>query len=185
MTFQLKHERLKKNLSALIMMIILAGGVFGCDRFIEEINGDTGGGGSDTLMGKPAPEFALEMMGGSIESLSLHKGEPVVMAFWSPWCGFCKNQAPLLSNAHAAFKDKGVVFIGVVTKGDYDTARAYINQYGHLFKNGIDSSGELSRSYQVAGTPKTVFIGRDGSVSYTHLGPISDRKLTREIKKIL
>lgn len=175
----------KKNLLALFVAVLLASGVLGCDQFMDEIAGDTGGGGWDTLAGKPAPAFTLQMMDGSVEDAAGHKGEPVVLAFWSPWCGHCKRQAPLLSNAHAAFKDKGVVFLGVVTKGDYDDAQAYITQYGHLFKNGIDSSGDLSRAYQVAGTPKTVFIDRDGNVSYTHLGPISERKLTRAIKKIL
>jgi thiol-disulfide isomerase/thioredoxin len=108
-----------------------------------------------------------------------------VLAFWSPWCGYCKKQAAFLTNAHAAFKEKGVVFIGVATTGDYDNAQGYISRYGHLFRNGIDTSGDLSRSYQVPGVPKTVFIGRDGNVSYTHLGPLSERKLTQVIKKIL
>ncbi len=168
----------------MFVVFLLACGFLACDQLRDEIAGDTGGGGSDTLVGKPAPEFAIEMMGGGVESLSNHKGEPIVLAFWSPWCGYCKKQAAFLSSAHAAFKDKGVVFIGVATAGDYDNAQAYISQFGHLFKNGIDVTGDLSRVYEVRGVPKTVFIGRDGNVSYTHLGPISERKLTRAIKNI-
>jgi cytochrome c biogenesis protein CcmG/thiol:disulfide interchange protein DsbE len=174
-----------KNILAMIVAVFLVGGVLGCDQLMDDISGDTGGGGSDALVGKPAPAFTLRMMDGSLKEVSNHKGEPIVLAFWSPWCGYCKKQAPLLSGAHAAFKDKGVVFIGVATKGNYDNATEYINQYGHLFSNGIDLAGEVSKDYQVRGVPKTVFIDRNGNISYTHLGPISERKLARAIKKIL
>jgi thiol-disulfide isomerase/thioredoxin len=174
-----------KNILVIIVAVLLVSGVLGCDQFMDDITGDTGGGGSDALLGRPAPLFTLRTMDGSIEDVSSRKGDPIVLAFWSPWCGYCKKQAPLLSGAHAAFKDKGVVFIGVATKGNYEKVTEYIKQYGHLFSNGIDLSGDLSRDYEVRGVPKTVFIDRNGNISYTHLGPISERKLMRAIKKIL
>jgi thioredoxin-related protein len=54
-----------------------------------------------------------------------------------------------------------------------------------FISNGIDTKKNLSRRYQVAGTPKTVFIDRNGRIAYTYLWPISENKLRKEIKKLL
>jgi cytochrome c biogenesis protein CcmG/thiol:disulfide interchange protein DsbE len=171
----------KTNFCIILVLLLLV--LSGCDMDVTP--GNNPGAGSDTLVGKPAPAFAMETLDGDREGTPYHKGEPMVITFWGSWCGQCKKEAPALAAAYAAFRERGVVFIGVVRKDTPENAMAFMKQYGLSYKNGFDTSEDLSTKYQVAGIPKTIFIDKNGMVSYTHLGPISESILTREIKKIL
>lgn len=171
-------ERTSFRLIPVLLFLVLSS----CDMDITP--GNNPGAGSDTLVGKPAPAFAIETLDGDREGTPYHKGEPMVITFWGSWCGQCKKEAPALAAAYAAFKEQGVVFIGVVIKDRPENAMAFMNKYGLSYKNGLEPTADLSTKYQVAGIPKTIFIDKNGTVSYTHLGPISENILTREIKKI-
>ncbi|HEX4802478.1 MAG TPA: TlpA disulfide reductase family protein, partial [Myxococcaceae bacterium] len=47
------------------------------------------------LRGQPAPSFALKtLQTGEIVSLEKLRGKPVVLNFWSTWCGPCRVEHP-------------------------------------------------------------------------------------------
>ncbi|HLF36309.1 MAG TPA: TlpA disulfide reductase family protein, partial [Anaerolineales bacterium] len=61
----------------------------------------------------PAPDFSLATFSGEQVSLSALRGQVVVINFWASWCPPCREEAAYLESTWRAYRDQGVVFIGV------------------------------------------------------------------------
>src|SRR5262249_55077320 len=44
-------------------------------------------GTESALIGQPAPDFELDLLGGTRFRLAQHKGKVVILDFWATWCG--------------------------------------------------------------------------------------------------
>src|SRR5687768_15478503 len=54
-----------------------------------------------TLIGKPAPTFALQTVQGKDMNLAKERGNVVVLDFWATWCPPCRESLPGLEKLHA------------------------------------------------------------------------------------
>lgn len=63
--------------------------------------------------GATAPVFDLPALSGGKVKLSDLKGKVVVVNFWATWCPPCLQEMPGLNEVSAAYKDKGVVILGL------------------------------------------------------------------------
>jgi cytochrome c biogenesis protein CcmG/thiol:disulfide interchange protein DsbE len=138
-----------------------------------------------TMVNRPAPDFTLTTFDGAEISLSALRGKPVVINFWASWCPPCREEAPLLERTWRAFKDQGVVFLGVNIQDREQDARKYIQEFDITYPNGPDPTGEISIDYGVSGIPVTFFISRDGQIVRRWVGAINERVLISAIEEIL
>lgn len=123
------------------------------------------------LDSQPAPTFVLSDLDGQTWELARLRGKPVVLNFWSTWCGPCKAEHPLLQQAARMYPD--VQFLGVVYADEPEACRRYLAQAGTTYDHLIDPDGRIAIEYGVAGVPETFFIDRDGVIVHKHTGPLS------------
>ena len=122
-----------------------------------------------------APDFKITSMDDQNASYTLSqlKGKVVVINFWASWCQPCRDEAAFLQKTWLAYKDRGVIFIGVDYVDTDSAARDYIKQYGVTYFNGVDLASEVSQKYRIKGVPETYFVGKDGNLHGNSLGPVA------------
>ncbi len=125
----------------------------------------------NVLEGKPAPSFTLADLDGRTWTLDELRGRPIVLNFWSTWCGPCKQEHPVLLDGAARYDD--VVFLGVIYADSVEASRRYLARAGSAYAHLIDPDGAVAVDYGVAGVPETYFIGADGVIAHKQVGPVS------------
>ncbi len=147
------------------------------------------------LIGRPAPQTALPALDGLVNNgvpipgldPAAFKGKVSIVNVWASWCVPCHDEAPLLT---ALAKDKRLQIVGINYKDSPDNARRFLGRYGNPFGMvGVDSSGRGSIEWGVYGVPETFVVGREGTILYKMVGPVTpaniDRVLKVEIEKAL
>jgi cytochrome c biogenesis protein CcmG, thiol:disulfide interchange protein DsbE len=147
------------------------------------------------LIGRPAPQTSLAALegltwdGAAVPGLdpSVFKGKVSLVNVWASWCVPCHDEAPLLTELG---KDKRLQLVGINYKDVPDNARRFLGRYGNPFSVvGVDGNGRASIEWGVYGVPETFVVGRDGTIVYKLVGPITpdniDRVLKAQIDKAL
>ena len=146
------------------------------------------------LIGHPAPKTDLPPLAGlttrdgkPIPGLSnaAFPGELTLVNVWASWCIPCADEVPFLEKLS---HDKRIKLVGINYKDPTDNARRFLNRYGNPFLAvGVDASGRASIDWGVYGVPETYLIGRDGTIVYKLVGPVTaenlDGALNPEIAK--
>lgn len=137
------------------------------------------------IVGRPAPAFDLETLGGGRLSSADLRGSPVVLNFWASWCIPCREEAPLLTAAANDYQAQGLRVVGVVYQDSAESARDFMERYGQTYPGLLDPDGRTAIDYGVFGIPETFFIDRAGIVRSRQVGPVTKDGLRDQIEEIL
>src|SRR5260221_6077018 len=117
---------------------------------------------ANSLVGKPAPDFALELVTGGATGDRVHleelRGNAVVLDFWATWCEPCQRIAPVLDRISRKHQGKGLVVVGVNTSDERGKAPLCAKQKGLSYPIVFDEGDAVAQRYGVTNLPTLVVI---------------------------
>jgi cytochrome c biogenesis protein CcmG/thiol:disulfide interchange protein DsbE len=135
------------------------------------------------LVGKPAPEFALEPLAGADRpgfATADLKGVVTVVNVFASWCGPCRIEHPQLIELA---RDDRIRMVGINYKDVPDNAARFLAELGNPYAAiGVDTSGRTAIDWGVYGVPETFLVDRAGVIRLKHIGPIDAAALDAEIR---
>ncbi len=135
---------------------------------------------------KMSSNFTLLDLDGTSHVLSSYKGKVVLIDFWASWCPPCKAEIPHLVKIYEAYKNKGLVIIGVGLDKKANLAKIKA-ELGINYTVLVDEKSEAGRLYEVRGIPRTLILDKKGRIAADHVGFAEgmQKDLEQEITKLL
>ncbi len=140
------------------------------------------------LIGHPAPPTALPALAGLVNNgaqvpgldPSVFKGKVSIVNVWASWCVPCHDEAPLLTQLG---HDKRLQIVGINYKDAPDNARRFLGRYGNPYGIvGVDANGRAAIEWGVYGVPETFIVGREGTIVYKMVGPVTPENIDSVLK---
>jgi cytochrome c biogenesis protein CcmG, thiol:disulfide interchange protein DsbE len=127
------------------------------------------------VVGAPAPAYAAELQDGTPVSLADHKGEVVLLNIWATWCKPCRQEMPALDTLHRRHAAQGLRIAGVSIDVDDDRAKVaeFAASLGATYTLWYDPDDRVSTTFLAIGVPASYLIGRDGTLRWKHVGPVT------------
>ena len=123
---------------------------------------------ASALIDKPVPEFYQTNLHepSQIVSPKDFPKQPFLLNVWGSWCGYCKEEHPLLIEIA-----KTLPIVGVDYRDNPQNGIEMLNRMGNPFVLTIDDSqGELGLKLGVDGAPETYLVDEHGVIRYRHSG---------------
>jgi cytochrome c biogenesis protein CcmG, thiol:disulfide interchange protein DsbE len=138
------------------------------------------------LIERTAPAFALTTLDGAPLTLAAYRGQVVVLNFWASWCyPACYEEAPVLEQNWRAYRERGVVVLGVAIQDRREAAEKFVRDFGLTFPNAQDVKGTVSVDYGVYGVPETFFVDRHGRIRIKHVSAVTDAVFRSTVERLL
>jgi peroxiredoxin len=139
------------------------------------------------LVGKPAPDLVARGLGGENVRISEHRGEVVVVSFWSGSCNTCRAQLMALDRIAKTYASAGLTVIGVNLDDDTARAEKFARSQDVQFQLLISAPANTGSDYRVDRLPMMVFVDREGVLRAAHreFKASDEAKYVRELRTLL
>lgn len=156
-------------------------------RFAQQVEGlaEQIEGSKRLMLGKPAPEIALENPAGEIVKLSSLQGKLVLIDFWASWCRPCRAENPRVLQVYNRYKDKGFEIYGVSIDQDKEAWLQAIEDDGIAWLHVSDLKfwqSPVVKDYQIGAIPATYLIDEEGKIVAKNL---RGRRLEEKVSELL
>ena len=122
-------------------------------------------------LGQRPPDFTLQDAAGHIVSLDSLRGQLVVLNFWATWCIPCQKEAPDFVDFQNRWEGRAQI-VGVNYAESAAAVVEFAARWGLNYRLPLDTTGQVTGSYQLTGLPETFFIDRDGILRDHRIGQL-------------
>ena len=166
----------------LIVLVIVGGIWIGYPHFTMPTQSAIQPEPWETLIGKPAPEWSIENWVNSEPiSISDLRGKVVLIRWWLESCPYCQASAPALNEFFDAYKDQGLVVIGMYHEKPMgrnvtaENVRQFAEIKGFEFPIAIDHQWHTLRKFwppdiEMNFTSVSFLIDKEGTINHIHPG---------------
>jgi len=121
----------------------------------------------------PAPDFTLDDLSGSPQTLSDLKGDFVFLNFWNSECPPCRDEMPDMDTLWNATKNHRFTMLAVNVREPRAKVKKWIEHKdrNYTFPVLLDITGKVARMYGIQYFPTTYFINPQGDVVGGLVGP--------------
>ncbi len=118
-------------------------------------------------IGKPFKATLTTLDGKQLNLPGDLRGKIVVIDFWATWCVPCLREIPRMQRLYAAYKNKGVQFVGISLDHNRGALTSFLKKTSlpwlHTF-TGKKYNDPTALRYQINGIPNVWLIDRKGNV---------------------
>src|SRR5262245_50800134 len=135
-----------------------------------------------------APKLLFSDIPGARRQFSNLKGKIIVVNFWATWCAPCKGEMPEFVKAYAAYRDRGVEFVGAANEPR--SAKAKVREFMQgmqiQFPVWLEAGEEHLKALGVGpGIPATVIVDAQGRVAARITGVTDAAQLHELLDRLL
>jgi cytochrome c biogenesis protein CcmG, thiol:disulfide interchange protein DsbE len=155
---------------------------------VEEANGSDPARVPGTCLTKQANlDFTVKDMNGARVRLADYKGKVLLINFWATWCAPCKVELPGLIELQDAYKDRGLMVLGISEDDPPEALRTFATEWkiNYPMLVGLGEDKLFDAYGPLVGLPTSVIVGRDGAECGRHVGAATKEEFEREIKALL
>jgi cytochrome c biogenesis protein CcmG, thiol:disulfide interchange protein DsbE len=109
----------------------------------------------------------------------------VLVNVWASWCTPCRDELPLIEQAHKTLSARGGTVLGIDVKENSHAARKAVAKFGLSYPNLRDRDGDYVRQWGQTGYPETYVIDRKGKVAAVRRLPVTRQWLDRTLPPLL
>ena len=120
------------------------------------------------LLGQPAPDLVARGLTGENVRLSEHRGEVVVVSFWSGACNTCRAQLEALDRISKTYASAGLTVIGVNLDDNPLRAEKFARAQDVHFQLLLATAKTTGREFGVDRLPMLLFVDRAGVLRVAH-----------------
>ncbi|MFC0508962.1 TlpA family protein disulfide reductase [Micromonospora costi] len=132
-----------------------------------------------------APAVTGTLTDGSTLALAdLWAARPVVLVFFSSWCGPCEQRQDALSELARTHRD-AVAFVGVVTEDTPEDVQRYLRAHRVEYPVVVDDDGAIWQSYAVREPPAVVLVAKGGALLRGWPGGVDAAALDAQLRELV
>jgi len=120
------------------------------------------------LVGQPAPDLVARGLSGENVRVSEHRGEVVVVSFWSGSCNTCRAQLEALDRIAKTYASAGLTVVGVNLDDNVVRAEKFARAQDVQFQLLVATAKSTGRDWRVDRLPMVVFVDRAGVLRGAH-----------------
>ena len=175
------EQGLKVVLTIILVSVLGSGLVMaGCSSGTEVAQGPQ--------VDKLAPDFQLQTLDGRAVSLGDFRGNPVLLNFWTTWCGPCRFEMPFIQGIFEKkeWSDTGLVILAIDIGENPSVVKEFVESFGLSFTVLLDTNQDVALKYNIRAIPTTFFIDKDGIIQDIKVGAFSSKtEIEKRLIKII
>jgi len=137
------------------------------------------------LLGKPAPDFALPVLGEPERIITRESllGAPYLLNVWGSWCPACRDEHPVITRLAESGR---IRVIGYDYKDEPEEAFRWLAQFGNPYDLIIaDVEGRAALDWGIYGAPETFLVDAQGMIRWKFVGPVTDEVVQQQLLPLL